>query len=91
MKQMFEKVKGDSTHDEGDLENNNDENYTMIEKSVKTKKIDVMGPISNTGDRLGLSSRSKAMIAAAVVKAVGINVEENNINHESPESKADKT
>ena len=66
MKQMFEKVKGDSTHDEGDLENNNDENYTLIEKRIKTKKIDVMGPISNTGDRLGLSSRSKAMIAAAV-------------------------
>ena len=38
MKQMFEKVKGDSTHDEGDLENNNDENYTRIEKRIKNKE-----------------------------------------------------
>ena len=91
VKQMFAKVKGDSTHDEGDLENNNDENYTMIEKRIKTKKIDVMGPISNTGDRLGLSSRSKAMIAAAVVKAVGINVEETNINRGSALLKAKQT
>ena len=40
---------------------------------------------------MGLSSRSKAMIAAAVVKAVGINVEETNINRGSALLKAKQT
>ena len=31
-----------------------------------------MGAVSKTGDRLGLSARSKAMFAAAVVKSVGM-------------------
>ena len=49
-----------------------------------------MGVVSNTGDRLGLSSRSKAMFAAAVVKAVGIDINETNISYSTAAKQARK-
>lgn len=47
-----------------------------------------MGSISNTGDRLGISVRKKAMFAAAVVKSVGIRVEDTNISFSTAHKKA---
>ena len=43
VKQMFAKVKGDLIHDEGDLENNNDENYTMIKNLAGTAQTNIKG------------------------------------------------
>ena len=47
------------------------------------KKIDIMGPISHTADRLGLSVRERCMMAASVVNALGQNIEETNISKSS--------
>ena len=49
-----------------------------------------MGPISQTADRLGLSVRERAMIAASVVNALGQDVDETNINRSSAWEKAKK-
>ena len=44
-----------------------DENYNDKKRSHVVGKIDVMGAVSHTGDRLSLSVREKALFAAAVV------------------------
>ena len=68
-------------------EDDNDEDYVVEERKKKTRKIDVMGTVSNTGDRLGLSAREKAMFAAHVVKSVGVAVEETNISYSTASRK----
>ena len=44
--------------------------------------------MSNTGDRLGLIVRQKAMFAASVVKAVGVYVQDTNISFLTARKKA---
>ena len=90
IKEMFERKRQDVEHDEGDEEDCSAKDFTVSERRKK-KKLDVMGAVSNTGDRLGLSGRKKAMFAAAVVKAVGVNVEETNISYSTAKTKARKT
>ena len=71
--------------------NNNVEEFEEVEQSEtdedfegkgtkRTKKIDVTGPVSLTADRLGLSSRQRAMFSAAVAKYIGVDVAERNIS-----------
>ena len=51
------------------------------ETKTRKSKLNIMGLISNTGDRLDLSNRKKAMFAAACVKATGMKVEDTNISY----------
>ena len=86
---LFEKRKqpdGEQIEDD----EKDDENF-VDKKKQKQRKIDVMGAVSNTGDRLGLSARTKAMFAAAVVKAVGVSVQDTNISFSTASKKARKT
>ena len=89
VEKMFEKEKSaDSATFEDN--NENDADYNGNERKNTTKKIDVMGPVSNTGDRLGLSVRDKAMFAAAVVKSVGVDLNDTNISFSTAAKKARK-
>ena len=49
-------------------------------KDKKRKKADVMGMVSGTGDRLGMSCRQKAMFAASVCNATQVPLTETNIS-----------
>ena len=59
-----------------------DEDFVVLgsDKKRGKKMIDVMGPIALTADRLGLSVRERTMMAASVVKSVGVSVYDTNIN-----------
>ena len=46
----------------------------------KKKLIDIMSTTATTGDRLGLSYRQRAMYAAAVARAMEVDVDETNIS-----------
>ena len=43
------------------------------------KKLDVMGPISATVDRLGLTVRQRCTIAASVANSLNVDIEDTNI------------
>ena len=86
MKNLMEKGKIDV--EEGDDMEVTDVDYNGNFKGKKCKKIDVMGAVSNTGDRLGFSAREKAMFAASVVKSVGVAVEDTNISFSTASRKA---
>ena len=67
-----EEVLLDEHLDEDDDKNDGDVNFNVSKK--RRKVLDVLGPVSLTADRLGLSVRDRTMIAASVCQAVGINV-----------------
>ena len=58
-------------------ENDNDTEYVVGEKK---KLIDVMGKISLTCDAKNISVRDRIVIAGSVAKAVGVDINETNIN-----------
>ena len=67
--------------DEGDDEIEdelNDENFEAPVK--KSKRLNVMGPMSTTADRLNVSCRKMAMLGSAAVKSVGVNLSDTNIS-----------
>ena len=59
-------------------EEENDEEFKVRESS-RQQKVDVMGPVSVTADRLNLSCRQMAMSSAATARALGLSVEDTNI------------
>lgn len=59
-------------------------------KSVAKKKVDIMGPISATADRLGLTVRQRCTIAASVANSLGVDIEGTNICQTSAWNKARK-
>ena len=61
-------------------EDSSDETFIPTSQEPKSK-LNIMGMISSTGDRLNLSNRQKAMMAAACVKACGGKIEETNISY----------
>lgn len=71
---------------ENEEEGEEDEEY--IEKRKGKVKIDVMGPVSLTGDARRLSARDRAAFAASVVRALGVNVADTNISVFSSWNKA---
>ena len=77
---------GDSVEEEDDSE----EFGGRREAEESKKKIDVMGPVSATADRLGLSVRQRCMMAASVANTLGVNLEDTNINRGSAWQKAKK-
>ena len=61
------------------------ETYDVFEgpRIKKGKKINVMGKIAVTADGRGLSIRDRTVIAASVLNAVGVNIEDTNVNVKS--------
>ena len=68
------------------VDNNNDEDFIGPRK--KKRKIDIMGKISLTSDRVNVSYQARAMIAASTVNALGGDVYETNISKTSAWRKA---
>ena len=62
-----------------DLDNNNDGDF-IGPKNKKKKKIDIMGKISLTSDRVNISYKGRTMIAASTINALGIDVNDTNIS-----------
>ena len=72
-------------------ENENDLNFVgKAAKKKRANKIDVMGPITPTADRLGLSFRQRRMIAASVANSMNINIDETNIGKSAAHAHAKK-
>ena len=59
------------------------ENEMEIKQTRSRGSFDVMGAIAQTCDRLNLSVRDTAMVAASVVNACGIDISKTNINRGS--------
>ena len=57
-----------------------DRSYISEMKEQTKKKIDVMGPVAATADRLNLSSAAMAMHSAATARALGVKVGDTNIS-----------
>ena len=60
---------------EGVLDGEPDGDFSSVSPKKKKKFIDVMGPISLTADRIGLSIRDRALIAASVVNSIGLDIQ----------------
>ena len=67
---------------------NKDDNDNFEGPKERTRKIDIMGPLSKTADAIGLSFRARTAIAASVVNALNIDILDTNINHNSALRKA---
>ena len=46
----------------------------------KSERLNVMGPMSTTADRLNVICRKMAMLGSAAVKSVGVNLSDTNIS-----------
>ena len=67
-----------------------DTEYVVAFKDTNRNKIDIMGPVSITADRLGLSVRQRTVFAASVVNAMGEDINKTNINRFSAWEKGKK-
>ena len=74
--------------DYGVQDDDDDDDFVVQEKKKKKRKIDVMGPVTATADRLGLSVIQRCMFAASVTNTIGINLDDTNINRGSALRKA---
>ena len=72
----FEDEEVDESYDEND----NDKDFVVKEVKKGKKKIDVMGKISLTCDARNISKINRTIVAASVVNALGLNIEDTNIN-----------
>ena len=79
---LFEKAVLDEFSSEE--ETNSDEEFQVIKSERKPKKIDVMGPVAASADRLNLSCRAMAMSSAATAGALGVKVSDTNISKVLP-------
>ena len=57
-----------------------DGDFVYKRKKKSSKKLDVMGPISATADRLGLSVRARTLMAASVANTLGVDLDKTNIS-----------
>ena len=74
----------DQAEDEYGMDDVRDGDYLEKERKQRpVKKINVMGPVSATADRLGLSVRQRCMMSASVVNALGVDIFTTNINRDS--------
>ena len=70
--------------EESEVEDEGDQDFNVKGKRMTApKKMDVMGPITVTADRLGLSIRARTMIAASVANALGVDIDQTNISRSS--------
>lgn len=78
-------VEGERMSDEGDTDDdkkgdNSDEEWTTKTSSRKKPKLDIMGQISLACDARNISTRDRTVLAAATVKACGIDIMDTNIS-----------
>ena len=64
----------DDEDNEDEVENNDqgDKDFEVRKRCRKRRKVDVMGPITATADRLGLSVRQRVTRAASVANNLGV-------------------
>jgi len=74
------KVELESSENENESGVDDDESQDVKVSDRNRRKKDVMSCISPTADRLGMSLRQRAMIAASVVKGTGQSVEDTNLS-----------
>jgi len=61
--------------------NNDDPDYDSgAPKPKRSKKIDIMGPAAETGLARGVSQATQVLMAAAVAKAIGVDLDNTNIS-----------
>ena len=74
----------DDIEEDEDLEIDDgvDKDFILSERKKHTK-VDVMGPVAATADRLGLSVRERCMMAASVVNTLGEDINNTNISKSS--------
>ena len=86
------KVTGDGMDDIEDDEiieelgdDDHEEEFVVKNRRVRNErtKIDVMGPVTATADRLGLSVRDRTMMAASVANVLGVSLDRTNISKNS--------
>ena len=61
------------------IDNNNDGDF-IGPKRKQNKKIDIMGKITLTSDRVNVSYQGRAMIAASTANALGVDINDTNIS-----------
>ena len=71
-------------------ENGNDLDFVGRNQVKRPQKIDVMGQISATADRLGLSIRQRVMMAASVANTLDIDIDNTNIRKSAAHDKGKK-
>ena len=79
----------DDDEDEGKNERN-DKDFVAKTAKKGRKKKDVMGPVSATADRLGLSFSQRTMMAVSVANTLGVDLDTTNINKTSAWNSAQK-
>ena len=68
-----------NTHEDRDIEDDGD----FVTKKMRKKTIDVMGKISLTADSLNISVRDRTVMAASVVNALGLDINNTNVSKTS--------
>ena len=78
----MEEIEDDIEEEEGvDVDMEEDSEFVKRERrKITDKKVDVMGPVSATADRLGLSTRERTMMTASVANALGVDISNTNIS-----------
>ena len=78
--------------DEDEVEDDSDDSDFEAKKPRNwrkdKKKVDIMGPVAPTADRLGLSVRERCMMAASVANTLGVDLDSTNISRESASRRA---
>ena len=87
---MDEIEAADEDIDEGGDEETSDLDFPVIPEKKQQHKRDIMGHISATADRLGLSVRQRSLMAASVANSLGVDIDTTNINMYSAWDKARK-
>ena len=67
-----------------------DEDFCLKARRQSTQKVDVMGPVTATADRLGLSVRQRCVMAAAVANALEVDIDKTNISQTSAWSRSNQ-
>ena len=64
-----------------DIENRQDEDFNVKDNRNRTdKQLYIMGPVTVTADRMGLSMTQRTMMVASVANALGVDVDKTNIS-----------
>ena len=63
-----------------DILDNNNNDADFIGPRVRRKKVDIMGKISLTSDRVNVSYQDRTMIAASTANALGVDLDNTNIS-----------
>ena len=76
-KRKEDEIQEENESNEIEEEDKEDKDY---EGKKRKRKIDVMGPISLTADARNLSTRDQTVMAASVINALGVNIDDTNIS-----------